>query len=172
MTIRRAGIVVLLAGVTALLLAASASSTPSTDPALCSHSGWAHVQTDHGGVFTSERACLKYVSKGGSLYSPRLTSVLFTVNCATGVVDYGIFGSGFHSGAVVTLTLHGLVWGDTLTNVRTTVAEDETGFDGAGAFILQPTVIIPTTGTTVITLMARDAQGVNAVSSATASCPS
>jgi hypothetical protein len=166
-------LVALVVGLAAMLLAASANSAPpSTDPQLCLNDGWRHVQADDGQLFKSEKSCLHYVSKGGTLYRPQLTAVVF---CFSSSVDLGVFASGFHPGSVVTLTLEGAVWSRNHSNVLTSRTGDEHSMF-PGESITQPQLGIPveagkTTGTTFITLTVRDEQGVSATTSAVVRCP-
>jgi hypothetical protein len=167
-------VVALVVGLAAMLLAASANSAPpSTDPQLCLNDGWRHLQADDGQQFKSEKSCLHYVSKGGTLYRPTLTAVVF---CFSNDVDLGVFASGFHPGSVVTLTLEGAVWARNHSNVLTSKTSAGENFSNPGDIIAQPQLGIPvedgkTTGTTFITLTVRDEQGVSATTSAVVRCP-
>jgi hypothetical protein len=159
-------VVLVLAGALAGWAAASADSA-STDPQLCLDGGWQQAQEDDGSLFKKEHACLKYVDKGGVLYTPRVTIVVF---CFANSADLGIFASGFHPGSVVTLTLSGALWQTNLSTVRTAVTGDGSGSLGPGELIIQPTLAGVDLSAVDVTLTMRDAQGVNATASDSDSC--
>jgi hypothetical protein len=156
-------VIVVLAFATGIAYAAVPSATPS-DPTLCLNGGWNEVQAGNGSRFSSEKACLRYVKRGGVLYMPKLVII---PQCTVGehlASELAIFGSVFHPGAQVTLTLDGGIWASTGTNVRVTVAGAEGSFE-PGVFIIQPGVVAQQY---VLTLTARDSYGVTAT--ATNSC--
>jgi hypothetical protein len=150
------------------LVAASSATSAGTDSALCQNGGWAEVQSDHGDHFRSERACLRYVDKGGALYSPRLITVIY---CFSTFADLGVFASGFHGASVATLTLHGAVFASDHSTVRTVVTADGSGILNAGDFIGEPTLGGVDLGSISVTLTMRDEQGVTATSTSMWSCP-
>jgi hypothetical protein len=149
------------------LVAATQATSAGTDPALCQDGGWAHAQSDHGEYFRSERACLRYLDKGGALYTPRLTTVIY---CFGTFADLGIFASGFHGASAATLTLHGAVFATDHSTVRTVTTADGSGILSAGDFIGEPTLGGVDLASISITLTMRDAQGVSATSTSTWSC--
>ena len=150
------------------LMAATQTTAAGTDPGLCSDGNWAEAQSEHGDHFRSERACLRYVERGGALFTPRLTTVVF---CFSTFVDLGIFASGFHGASVTTLMLHGAVFASDQSTVRTVTTADGSGSLGAGGFIGQPTLGGIDRAAISITLTVRDAEGVTATSTSTWSCP-
>jgi hypothetical protein len=144
-----------------LFMATTAESAAPSDPALCLNGRWHDVQADDGSRFVSEKECLRYLKHGGVLYRPQLVII---PQCRVGdhlASELAIFGSLFHPGSLVTLTLDGAIWTSTGTNVRMTFAGAEDSRE-PGVFIVQPII---TAQQYVVTLTARDSNGLTVTAS-------
>lgn len=91
-------------------------------------------RNEHGEHFRSERACVRYVERAASLFTPRLTPVVF---CFSTVRRPGTFASGFHGASAATLTLHGVVFASDHGTVRTVTTAHGSGNLSSGTFIRQ-----------------------------------
>ena len=72
----------------------------ATSAKLCQRNGWQTLQTDSGGGFLNQDACVAYAAQGGALFRPLL---VITPNQVVEDQGYDLTGSGFHASATVTI---------------------------------------------------------------------
>jgi hypothetical protein len=99
---KKIGMTAALAALLAFHGAAHAGSRTgnATSAKLCQKGGWQTLQTDGGGAFLSQDACVAYAAEGGALYRPLLVAVPLTVAEDQG---FTLTASGFHASANATV---------------------------------------------------------------------
>jgi len=88
--------------------AGAAAGGNSANAHLCQKGGWQTVETNTGGSFANQDACVSYGAKGGTIYAPKV--VLTHASCVTSFIgqmttgDMTVSGTGFHPASNLSLT--------------------------------------------------------------------
>jgi hypothetical protein len=79
--------------------AGAAKGGNSANAHACQKGGWQSLQTDTGGAFASQDACVSYGARGGQIFAPTMTLTPSTVSDSSS--SYDVLGTGFHPNIAV-----------------------------------------------------------------------
>ena len=162
---RRACLLAVVACAAAVLVVQADAGFSSTDPSLCRDGGWRHPQTGSGEFFRNERSCVRYVTHGGTLFFPTVTAFSWCGGGSLPLWNMEVFVSGFNPSNAYSITFVEVVYRQTGSHTKDTFITDPWGADERSIEITTPP------GDGFVTVIVRDARGVQATTQAPPNCP-